>query len=101
MGIVSLAEIAAQGLLFSELAKVKLYVSNNHQRNFLDCVKSRQPTITPVETGHHSTIPGHLGLISMLVGRKLRWDVKHEKIIDDSAASELLSRPYRRPWHLA
>ena len=30
-------------------------------RNFIDSVKSRQPTITPVETGHHSAIPGHLG----------------------------------------
>jgi predicted dehydrogenase len=84
-----------------ELAKVKLYASNNHWRNFLDCVKSRQPTIAPVETAHHSTIPGHLGLISMLVGRKLRWNVKHEKILEDHAASELLSRPYRAPWHLA
>ena len=25
-----------------------------HYRNFLDCVKSRKPTITPVETAHHS-----------------------------------------------
>ena len=83
-----------------ELAKVKLYVSNNHWRNFLDCVKSRQPTITPVETAHHSTIPGHLGLISMLVGRKIHWNVKHEKILGDPAASELLTRPYRAPWHL-
>ncbi|HZI33946.1 MAG TPA: gfo/Idh/MocA family oxidoreductase, partial [Candidatus Binatia bacterium] len=84
-----------------DLARVKLYVSNNHFRNFLDCVKSRQPTITPVETAHHSTIPGHLGLISMLVRRKLRWDVKHEKIIDDPAASTLLTRPYRAPWRMA
>jgi predicted dehydrogenase len=45
--------------------KVKLYRSDNHQRNFIDCVKSRKPTITPVRTGHHSAIPGHLGLISM------------------------------------
>jgi predicted dehydrogenase len=84
-----------------ELAKVKLYVSNNHWRNFLDCVKSRKPTITPVETANHSTIPGHLGLISMLVGRKIRWDVKHGKILHDHAASKLLSRSYRAPWHLA
>ncbi|MDB6111596.1 MAG: iolG 4, partial [Pedosphaera sp.] len=26
-----------------ELRKVKLYESNNHQKNFIDCVKSRQP----------------------------------------------------------
>ena len=48
-------------------------------RNFIDCVKSRQPTITPVETAHHSAIPGHLGLISMLVGRKIKWDAVKEK----------------------
>jgi predicted dehydrogenase len=81
--------------------KVKLYRSDNHQRNFLDCVKSRKPTITPIETAHHSAIPGHLGLISMLVGRKIRWDTEKEIILDDSAASQLLSRPYRSPWKLA
>jgi hypothetical protein len=84
-----------------ELRKVKLYVSDNHQRNFLDCVKSRRPAITPVETAHHSTIPGHLGLISMLVGRKVHWDVDQEKILNDEQASQLLTRAYRPPWHLA
>jgi predicted dehydrogenase len=81
--------------------KVRLYHSDNHMRNFIDCVKSRQPTITPIETAHHSAIPGHLGLISMLVGRKLKWDNAKEKIIGDSEASKLLSRPYRKPWKLA
>jgi len=84
-----------------EMRKVKLYESAGHQRNFVDCIKSRQPTITPVETAHHSAIPGHLGLISMLTGRKIRWDVKQEEILNDTGASELLSRPYRAPWQLA
>ena len=83
------------------LRKVKLYKSNNHQRNFLDCVKSRQPTITPVETAHHSAIPGHLGLISMLTGRKIRWNVEQEVIIDDPEASKLMTREYRPPWTLS
>jgi len=84
-----------------ELRKVKLYESSNHYRNFLDCVKSRKPTITPAETAHHSAIPGHLGLISMLTGRKIRWNVKTEQILDDAEASKLLTREYRAPWHLA
>jgi predicted dehydrogenase len=83
------------------LRKVPLYESKEHRRNFLDSVRSRKPTITPVEVAHHSTIPGHLGLISMLVGRKIHWDVAHEKIIDDPGASELLSRPYRSSFKLA
>lgn len=82
------------------LRKVKLYHSTNHWRNFLECVKSRKPTICPVEVGHHSTIPGHLGLISMFTGRKIKWDVATEQIIDDPDAAMLLTRPYRAPWHL-
>jgi predicted dehydrogenase len=81
--------------------KVKLYQTRGHMRNFIDCVKSRQPTIAPVETAHHSAIPGHLGLISMLVGRKIKWDFKKEVILRDAEASKLLTRPYREPWKLS
>lgn len=83
-----------------ELRKVKLYKSNDHHGNFLDCVKSRQPTVTPAETAHHSSIPGHLGLISMLVGRKLKWDSRKERILGDSEASKLMGREFRKPWKL-
>jgi len=83
-----------------DLRKVKLTKSRNHHRNFLDSVRSRQPTITPAEVAHHSAIPGHLGLISMLVGRKLKWDAKNEVLLGDSAASKLLGRDYRAPWRL-
>jgi predicted dehydrogenase len=82
------------------LRKVKLTLSSNHQRNFLDSIRSRKPTITPVETAHHSTIPGHLGLISMLAGRKIRWDSHAENILDDADATRLMTRAYRPPWKL-
>jgi hypothetical protein len=39
-----------------------------------------------------------LGLISMLVGRKLRWDVASERILDDPETGQLLSRKFRAPW---
>ncbi len=79
---------------------VKLYRSDNHFRNFLDCVKSRKPTITPVETAHHSALPGHLGLIAMLVGRKIKWDAVKATLSGDEEAAKLMSRPYRAPWRL-
>ncbi len=81
--------------------KTPVYHSTDHWANFIDGVISRKPTIAPVNTAHHSTIPGHLGLISMLVGRKIQWDVAKEEIINDSEASALLTRPYRAPYHLA
>lgn len=81
--------------------KVTLYESRNHTLNFLECIKTRKPTITPVEVAHHSAVPGHLGLIAMLVGRKIQWDARKEVIVGDEAASKLLTRPYRAPWKLA
>jgi len=94
------AEWAGWKQMPEELRKTKLYQSNDHHGNFLACVKSRQPTITPVDTAHHSTIPGHLGLISMLTGRELKWDVKSEKILGDPEAARMLTRNFRPPWKL-
>lgn len=78
----------------------RLYFSNDHHRNFLDCVKSRQLTITPVETACRSISVGHLGEIAMLLGRKIRWNPEKEEILDDPEASALLGRSYRKPWIL-
>jgi predicted dehydrogenase len=71
-----------------------------HRRDFLDCIKTRARTISPVEIGHRSVAVAHLGNIAMLLGRKIRWDPKKEQIIGDSTASRMLSRPIRSPWHL-
>lgn len=84
-----------------ELRKVKLYTSENHQQNFLDCIRTRQATVTPVEVGHHSAIPGHLCTIAMLTGRRIRWDAKTERILGDAEASKMLTRPYRSPWKMS
>ena len=86
--------------LGDDVIKTRLYETKGHQRNFLDCVKSRQPTVTPVETGHHSAVPGHLSLISLLMNRTLKWDPAAEVILGDEEASKLLSREYRGPWKL-
>jgi predicted dehydrogenase len=80
---------------------VLLPVSPGHQREFLDCVKSRRKTLTPAEVAHRSQTPGHLGYIASVVGRKLKWDAAKQVIVDDEEASKLLSRPMRAPWHLA
>jgi predicted dehydrogenase len=79
---------------------VLLPVSPGHQREFLDCVKSRRKTLTPVEVAHRSQTPGHLGFIASVVGRTLKWDAARQEIVGDPEASKLLSRPMRAPWHL-
>ncbi len=70
------------------------------QRNFLDCVKSREPCFYPEEVGHRVFTISHIGNISMLLGRKLRWDPDKERFISDGEANRMLSRSMRSPWHL-
>lgn len=74
--------------------------SPGHQREFIDCVKSRDTTLTPAEVAHRSASIGHLGQIAMLTGRKIAWDPVKEQILNDPAASALLGRVPRGPWSL-
>jgi predicted dehydrogenase len=92
-----------KSLLDSKIGQneIQLYKSNDHFRNFIDCVISRQPTAAPVEVAHRSITICHLGNIAMRLGREtLRWDPRTEQIIGDDDASKMLSRPYRAPWAL-
>jgi len=80
--------------------EIHLYRSDNHHGNFVECVRTRRPTVTPAEVALRSVSVGHLCEIAMLVGRPIRWDPQTEQIQGDSEASRLLSRPMRSPWHL-
>lgn len=68
------------------------------QRNFLDCVKSRNPTTYPAETLHHMATTLHMGVTCIQLGRKLKWDTKKEAFIDDNEANGLRKRPSLRNW---
>lgn len=93
-------EAAKAPKLGDDIIKTRLYNTPGHHRNFLDCVKSRQTTVTPVTTAHRSAIPGHLALIALMLNRPLKWDPVKEVIIGDEEASKLLGRDYRGPWKL-
>jgi hypothetical protein len=80
--------------------ETRLYESKDHQQNFLDCVKSRKETITPIEIAHRSISVGLLGEIAMLTEQKLKWDPKTERFLNSDEANRLLQRSMRSPWHL-
>jgi len=52
-----------ENLLTSVIApeEIHLYRSDDHHRNFLDCVRSRKETVTPARVAHRSIMIGHLG----------------------------------------
>jgi hypothetical protein len=80
--------------------EISLYHSTNHIGNFIDCVISRRPTITPAEVAHRSASVGHLCVIAITLGRKIRWNPSREEILDDPAASALLGRAKRELWNI-
>jgi predicted dehydrogenase len=79
---------------------VRLYVSRNHMFNFLECIRTRRPTIAPVEVAALSDTIVQLSMIAIQTGRKIRWDPRREAILDDPGASRLMTRSMRGPWHL-
>jgi predicted dehydrogenase len=74
--------------------------STNHQRDFIDCVKSRREPVAPVEVGHRSASICHLANIAMLTGRRIEWDPEGEVIQNDPQAAAMLNVSYREPWRL-
>ncbi len=82
-------------------ADIRLPASDNHFRNFIDCVYSRKEPVAPVEQAHRSVSICHLGNIAMLLGRDLTWDPDREQVVGDHVAHSLLNRPYRAPWVLS
>jgi predicted dehydrogenase len=80
--------------------EIRLYRSDDHKGNFVDCVRTRAQTVAPVEVAHRSVAIGHLGTIAMKTGRKLKWDPQRERFIGDEEANRLLSRPMRSPWRI-
>jgi len=92
-----------KSILNSEIEpnEIHLYTcKGGEQRNFLDCVKSRKDCYFPPEIGQRCFTIAHIGNISMLLGRKLRWNPETERFINDQQANRMLSRAMRSPWSL-
>ncbi|MDR2232513.1 MAG: Gfo/Idh/MocA family oxidoreductase [Tannerella sp.] len=83
--------------ILRELAddEVHLYVSENHTRNWLDCIKSRKKPIAPAEVAHRSCSACLLQQVAMHLKRKLFWDPKAERFKNDDEANSWLQRPER------
>ncbi len=78
--------------------EIHLYVSQNQQGNWLECIKSRKEPISPVEIGHRACTVCLVTHIAMKLGRKLNWDPDKEKFVNDDEANSMLSRPQRAPY---
>jgi len=80
--------------------EIPLYRSPGHFREFIDSIKSRKRTATPVEIAHRSQTPGHLGFIAAVTGRAIKWDAVKQEIIGDAEASKMMEPASRGEWHV-
>jgi hypothetical protein len=79
--------------------EVHLYHSNSHSGNFLQCIRTRQRTICPVEVAHRSCSAVLLGGIVKQLRRPLRWDPVAEQFPGDDEANRMLTIAKRPPWN--
>lgn len=78
----------------------RLYVSDHHARNFIDCVKSRKDPISPIEAAVSGDMLCQVSDIALRLERKVTWDPVAERFRDDPEADRFLTRAMRSPWHL-
>ncbi len=74
--------------------------TERHRRNWRHCIKTREKPVMDVEIGVKVIILPIIANIAYTLGRKLTYDPKTWKFINDEEANRLLYEPYRAPWSL-
>jgi hypothetical protein len=80
--------------------EVHLYHSNSHSGNFLQCVRTRQPTICTAAIAQRAASALLLGGVVKQLKRPLKWDPLAQRFPDDDEANRLLTFARRPPWNV-
>jgi predicted dehydrogenase len=78
--------------------EIHLYESKDHHGNWLECIRTRQQPLAPVEVAHRSCSACLIHHIAMKLKRKVYWDPGKERFKHDDQANAMLSRPQRSPY---
>ena len=78
-----------------------LFPGNEHQKNFIDAIRTRTKPNSGIEQAHHSATLVHLANIAFRTGnRQLLFDSVNESFIDNKEADGLLRCNYRGDYVL-
>jgi len=72
--------------------------SPGHEREWLDCIKTREQPSCSVFYHVRVDLPITLALVSYKLGHSIRFDPETERIVDDKEAARLAKPHYRDPW---
>jgi len=78
----------------------RVYHSNSHSGNFLECIRSRRQTICHPETAIYTMNAILIGGIALALQRSVKWDPAKLEFPGDEAANRLLAYTPRPPWFL-
>ena len=56
------------------------FATELHVRNFLECIRTRQPPTAPIALGFQAALVVQLANLSMKQGRRMRWNAKEQKV---------------------
>jgi predicted dehydrogenase len=79
-------------------ARVKLYDSQNHQDDFLDCIRTRKQPVASAAIGARTAICCHLVNFAYYYGRRMKWDPARLQFASGTGDASWLTRPYRGAW---
>jgi predicted dehydrogenase len=66
-----------------------------HNREWIEEMRTRGPLAMPLEEAQRTSTTCVLGYMAMKLGRKLMWDAKAERFVDDAQANAMLFREER------
>ena len=64
----------------------------------IDAIRKKAQPISPITAAVHAETMCQQSDIAMQLQRKLRWDPKAERFINDEQANRMLCRAIRAPW---
>jgi len=87
-------------LLESVIAENEIHLEKieDQHGNWLECIKSREQPISPIEKGHKACAVCLISDIAMQFDEKLLWDDRQEMFVGNDTANAMLSRVQRKPY---
>jgi hypothetical protein len=71
-----------------------------HMRNFIDCIKTRKDPACSIENGRLVALYAHMANIALRTNSRLEWNTNKKNFGSNTAANELITPVYRKPWVL-
>lgn len=80
--------------------EIRLYESNDHYLDWLECIKTGKQPICDVEIGHRTSSVCNIANIAYELRRPLDWNPEKEKFRNDNEADVMLKPMFREGWKL-